>query len=160
MKNKSRIIIIGPAASGKDFLKKKFKERGFELDVSYTSRPPREGEIDGVDYHFLTELEFIDKINDFYESTKHGPYWYGTGQYEWDNYDVFIMETHGISEIIPEDRKNCFIIYLNPPHYIREERLKELRGWSVEQISHRTEMDNEKFSTFTDFDMEITNPDF
>ena len=42
-----RIIIVGPAAAGKDHLKKKFKERGFELDVSYTTREPREGEVDG-----------------------------------------------------------------------------------------------------------------
>ena len=157
---KKRIIIVGPAASGKDFLRQKFKERGFTLDVSYTTRPPREGEIDGVDYNFISEREFIDKFYDFYEQAQHGPYFYGTGQFEWDTRDVFIMETHGISEIIPEDRKNCFIIYLNPPRIVRQQRLRELRGWDNETIAHRTQMDNEKFKDFKDFDIKIDNPNF
>jgi len=156
----NRIVIVGPAASGKDFLKKKFKDRGFKIDVSYTTRPPREGEVDTVDYHFITENDFWDRHYDFYEYAKHGDYWYGTGEYEWEHFDIFIMETHGISEITPEDRKNCFIIYLNPPQMVRQDRLRNTRGWDDENIAHRTKMDNEKFENFTDFDIEINNPKF
>ena len=157
-----RIILVGPAASGKDFLKKKFGEKGFELDVSYTTRPIREGEKEGVDYYYYSEEDFVKKIQSggFYETAKHGLYMYGTGQYEWDHCDVFIMESHGISEITPEDRKSCFIVYLNPPRMVRQDRLLETRGWDYENIAHRTKMDNEKFEGFTDFDIEITNPEF
>ena len=154
-----RIIIVGPAAAGKDYLKKKFKERGFKLDVSYTTRPMREGEIDGVDYHFLKETEFHDKFYDMYETAQHGDYYYGTGQYEWDNCDIFIMETEGISQISKEDRKNCFIIYLNPSLGDRIKRLKK-RGWDKKNINHRTKMDNEKFENFNDYDITILNPYF
>ena len=155
-----RIIIVGPAAAGKDHLKKKFKERGFELDVSYTTREPREGEVDGEDYHFISEKEFFDRHYDFYEHAQHGPYWYATGLAEWHNCDVFIMETHGISEINKEDRKNCFIIYVNPPRDIRFDRLYKGRGWDYPKIEHRFEMDDEKFEDFKDYDIEINNPDF
>ena len=159
-KMNKRIIICGPAASGKDFLKTKFGNQGFELDISYTTRPIREGEENGVDYHFIIDTEFFDKYYNFYEYAQHGKYYYATGTYEWETFDIFIMETEGISEIIPEDRKNCFIIYLNPPQSIREKRLKEIRGWNDENIAHRAKMDNEKFKDFKDYDMKITDPNF
>ena len=52
MRNHKRIILVGKAASGKDHLRKKFESRGFKYAVTYTTRPPREGEIDGKDYLF------------------------------------------------------------------------------------------------------------
>ena len=57
MRNHKRIILVGKAASGKDHLRKRFESRGFKYAVSYTTRPPREGEIDGKDYIFLTDEE-------------------------------------------------------------------------------------------------------
>lgn len=157
-----RIILVGPAAAGKDFLKKKFKDRGFKLDVSYTTRPIREGEVKDGTYHYISFNEFTSMIafDKFYEYAKHGEYYYGTGLWEWNNLDVFIMETHGISQISEEDRKSCFIMYLNPPLADRIKRLKELRGWDDENISHRTTMDDDKFNTFVDYDIEINNPKF
>ena len=81
MKKNKRIIIVGKAASGKDFLKKKFKEKGFKLDVSYTTRPIRTGEIEGEDYYYKSKEDFQDMVirNKFYEYVKHGDYYYGTG---------------------------------------------------------------------------------
>ena len=162
MNKNKRIILVGKAASGKDFLKRKFGERGFNLDVSYTTRPIREGEFKGIDYNFISEKDFDLKIkhDGFYEWAQHGDYKYGTGSGEWNNCDVFIMETHGISEITPEDRKSCFIIFINPPEEIRQERLRESRGWTEENIAHRTNMDNEKFKDFNDYDMVIKDPYF
>ena len=157
-----RIIIVGPAASGKDFLKKKFGERGFKLDVSYTDREPREGEVEGKDYYFFPTDHFQVKINlkGFYEWVQHGKYRYGTGSWEWDNMDVFIMETEGLKQLSKEERQNCFVIYLNPSRTVRQARMKEERGWSHDKIMGRTVTDHSKFNGFTDYDMMITNPDF
>jgi len=157
-----RIILIGPAASGKDYLKNLMGSRGFKLDVSYTTRPPREGETDGIDYYFYSEEDFKIKLEQggFYEWAQHGEYKYATGRWEWRYMDIFIMETHGVSSITPEDRKSCFIIYLNPPRIVRQNRLRETRGWNEENIAHRTKMDNEKFKDFTDYDIQITDPYF
>ena len=155
-----RIILVGPSAAGKDFLKKKFEKKGFELDVSYTTRTPREGEVNGVDYHFISEKEFVDKFYEMYEHVKHGEYLYGTGQYEWDHCDIFIMETDGINQISEEDRKSCFIIYLDIPEHDRIGRMRLERKWDYEKIRERLAQDKEKFSTFTDYDLLITEPNF
>ena len=157
-----RIILVGPAASGKDYLKRKFGEQGFKLDVSYTTRPIREGEKEGVDYYYYSEEDFKVKAEQggFYEWCQHGEYKYATGQWEWDYMNIFIMESHGISEITPEDRKNCMVMYLNPPRMVRQQRLRDTRGWTEENIAHRSKMDMEKFSSFEDYDIEITNPNF
>jgi len=157
-----RIILVGAAASGKDYLKKKFGGQGFKLDVSYTTRPIREGEVNGVDYNFLPEKDFqlMMKYDAFYEWAQHGEYKYGTGKGEWADCDVFIMETQGVSEITHEDRKKCFVMYLNPPRMVRQERLRDTRGWTDENIAHRSKMDGEKFDNFTDYDIQITDPNF
>ena len=60
-----KIIIVGPGGSGKDFLRKKMVNRGFEYGVSFTSRPPREGEEEGVDYYYRDEDFFISNLDIF-----------------------------------------------------------------------------------------------
>lgn len=157
-----KIIIIGPAAAGKDHLKKRLGNKGYKLDVSYTSRDPRKGEVDGKDYNFISKDEFTLRISqgDFYEHAEHGGHYYGTGKYEWENYDVFIMETEGVSKISANDRKNCLTIYLNPEWATRQTRLMVERGWTQEVIHNRLVTDTLKFENFTDYDVMITNSDF
>ena len=153
-----RVILVGPSATGKTFIKYKLGEKGFKLDVSYTSRDPRKDEIDGVDYNFISKSEFIDRIERglFYEYAQHGESLYGTGLSEWHNSDVFIMESHGVSKIIPEDRKESFVIYVNIPFDIRLDRMRK-RGWTKEMIQERTNTDQEKFKNFRNFDVEISS---
>lgn len=157
-----RIILIGPSASGKTFLRKRLEDRGFKCDVSYTSRDLREGEVDGVHYHFIGKKQFETLIagNFFYEWVEYNGNYYGTGQKEWDELPLFIMETDGIKHIKPEDRKNCFVIYLDIPEFERVNRMRTERRWSWEEIEKRIETDRKKFENFTDYDMRITNPDF
>src|SRR4051794_41863369 len=54
------LVITGPSGVGKGTLIKGLLERvpGLELAVSATTRKPREGEVNGVDYHFLSEADF------------------------------------------------------------------------------------------------------
>ncbi len=83
------IIISGPSGVGKGTIIKKvyqeMKENGdkIHLSRSYTTRAPRKGEIDGIDYHFISEREFIDAIkkNEFleYNLYANGKY-YGTNR--------------------------------------------------------------------------------
>ena len=53
-----KIILVGKGASGKDYFKDFLLSKGFKTSVSHTSRPRREGEIDGKTYHFVTDKEF------------------------------------------------------------------------------------------------------
>ena len=58
------IVISGPSGVGKDTVLQRMKERGlpFHFVVTATTRPQRPGEVDGVDYFFLTHDQFADMI--------------------------------------------------------------------------------------------------
>lgn len=57
------IVISGPTCSGKTTLERGLETLGYRGVVGYTTRPKRKGEVDGVDYHFVTDREF-DKLLD------------------------------------------------------------------------------------------------
>ena len=85
MKNRGRgllIVISGPSGAGKGTICKSFMERNKDvvLSVSATTRSPRKGEVDGVNYHFMTKEQFKDKIeaNDFLEYAEVYDNFYGT----------------------------------------------------------------------------------
>jgi len=157
MRNK-RIILVGASAAGKSYIKEKFRKKGFKCDVSYTSREPREGEVNGIDYKFISKESFEIRIdhNMFYEHVQYGGNYYGTGMEEWYDSDIFIMETDGISKIKLEDRGSCLIFYVNTPLEIRIKRMEE-RNWDPDKIVARIRVDKEKFNNFTDFDLEISS---
>lgn len=156
---KTRIIIVGRGGSGKDYLRKRLISRGMTPSISYTSRPPREGEVEGVDY-FYRPVEFFESPEqDFYELVVFNGWYYGTLRKQFDNDDVFIMTPSGINHILPEDRSSCFIIYLNPPREIIQERLEQRNGMK-DSVERRMLADDEDFRDFTDYDLLITNPYF
>lgn len=53
------ITLTGPSASGKTEFERRLRDRGFTALVSTTTRAPREGEVDGKDYHFISRDEFL-----------------------------------------------------------------------------------------------------
>ena len=75
-------VITGPSGVGKGTLSRGLLERvpGLELSVSATTRAPRPGERDGVDYHFLSEAEFDRRVaaGDFVEHACYSGHKYGT----------------------------------------------------------------------------------
>lgn len=161
-KPKSRIVLCGKAASGKDYLRKILCNRGYSYGISYTTRPAREDEVDGRDYYFLEESEFLNLIEKgfFYEHISFNGWLYGTSKNQWyiDD-DVFIMTPAGISHIKPKDRKSTFIIYIDIPIDIRRERLHN-RNMPGDSLERRMYADERDFENFTDFDMKITNHKF
>lgn len=155
-----RIVLVGRAASGKDYARKLFTDRNYNHAISYTTRPPRTGEVDGVDYFFLTEEKFKEMISndEFYEYVAFNNWYYGTSNKQFYSDDIFIMTPHGISAIKPEDREKSFIIYFDIPYEIRKERLM-LRS-DADSVERRLQADDSDFKDFTDFDLRITTPEF
>ncbi len=49
------LLLVGKSASGKDTIQKELIKMGMKAVVSYTTRSPRKGEIDGIAYHFITK---------------------------------------------------------------------------------------------------------
>ena len=159
---KSRIILCGKAASGKDHLRKILEGRGFNYGVSYTTRPPRQGEVDGKDYYFLEENEFKALIEQgfFYEYVTFNGWYYGTSKEQWyTTDDIFIMTPSGIRKLHAADRKTSFIIYIDIPTSIRRERL-QMRNDNNDSIERRLEADDRDFEGFDDFDIKITDHNF
>jgi guanylate kinase len=76
------LVVTGPSGVGKGTLIRTLRERvpGLELSVSATTRAPRPGEEDGVDYHFLSQSEFEERLaaGDFIEHAEYAGNRYGT----------------------------------------------------------------------------------
>jgi guanylate kinase len=159
--NHKRTIIVGKAASGKDHLRKRYESRGFKYAVTYTTRPPREGEVNGKDYVFISEDESKVLIESgfFYEYVIFNGWVYGTSVSQFYSDDLFIMTPEGISRIKPEDRKNSFIIYVDIEMSMRMTRLTN-RNMPGDNMDRRIKADELDFAEFTDYDLRITNPDF
>lgn len=158
MRKHKRIILAGPTASGKTYIRNKFKEKGFINEVSYTSREPRPGEVDGIDYHFISKDVFMVKLanDEFYEYTYYNGSHYGTGKKEWNKCEIFVMETDGLKTILNEDKCDCVFIYVDTPEEVRIQRMKE-RGWDMDKIISRIKTDEEKFKDFLDYDFKISS---
>lgn len=78
------VILSGVSGAGKDTIKKELIRRMEDVISlpSFTSRKPREGETEGVQYHFITKEQFEEKIknNEFYEYDLHHDNYYGTSR--------------------------------------------------------------------------------
>jgi len=161
IKNHKRIILVGKAASGKDHLRKRFESRGFKYSISYTTRPPREGEVDGKDYFFITEDQATKMVesNMFYEYAYFNGWLYGKTVEQFYTDDLFIMTPSGVSNIKPEDRTSSFIIYTDIEMSIRMTRLTN-RNMPGDSMDRRIRADEVDFMGFNDYDLKVTNPDF
>jgi guanylate kinase len=156
----NRIILVGKAGSGKDFFRKKFTDKGFKYATSYTTRPSRTGEVQGLDYNFISKEKFekLIKMDFWYEYVPFNGWYYGTSKIQFREDDIFIMTPTGISHLKEKDRSESLIMYLDIPYEFRKERLK-LRS-DADSVDRRLVADESDFKDFANFDIRITNPDF
>ena len=162
MEKKKRLILVGKGGAGKDYARKMCEQWfGLQYQVSYTTRPPREDEQDGIDYHFIPMRIFNRMINEdkWYEHVKFNGWNYGTTREQFASKTLFIMTPRGLEHLKPHDRSESLIIFIDIPENIRRERLmhREMPGDTVER---RLEADRLDFQGFTNYDIRITNSDF
>ena len=151
----SKIIIVGSGGSGKDFLRKKFTSKGFTYGISFTSRPPRVDEEDGVDYFFRDKDFFELNKEIFLEIQKFNGWYYGISRGEFEEKNLFILSPAGLRSLPKEYRDRSMVIYLDPPLSLREERLMERSD--ADSMERRILTDKEDFFEFSDYDMIIKN---
>ena len=153
-----RIIIVGPGGAGKDHLRKRLEKKGFRHSVSCTSRPMRDGEIDGVDYHFKDESFFLNNSSQFIEIEKFNGWYYGTTHAEFLKSDVMVITPGGVYNLPKDVVENSFIIYINPSESIRRERLNARKD--ADSTERRINADRMDFENFNIFDLQVKNEDF
>lgn len=167
--NKGLLVVVsGPAGSGKSTIDSILVSTGdFVYSVSATTRAARPGEVDGVNYHFITREAFEKKLADeeFLEHTEYCGNFYGTLKKE----AIAVLEggKNLILEIEVEGAKNVKRIYpdavlilLLPPSYeIQEQRL---RGRATEQenkIIERLEKTKKELDEIDVYDYIVYNCD-
>jgi guanylate kinase len=154
----SKLVIIGPAGSGKNFLMEKMSKKGFIPGIFYTSRPPRINEVEGIDYFFRDESFFDYRKDSFLCIQSFNNWKYGITKDEFEKKDVFIFSPAGLRSLPKSFRDDSFVIYLNPPEETRVKRLN-LRN-DADSVERRLIADRKDFLNFSDYDIMITNEDF
>ncbi len=164
-------IIEGPSGTGKGTIAKEVLKRdpNIKFSVSVTTRKQREGEVDGVDYYFVTNEQYDEFLaqDAFYEhvDSQYGDR-YGTLRSEVDSFinvgqDVlFDMDWLGARQMKSKAAEDVVTIYLLPPS-IKElrERLERRGTDSKELIDKRMALILDKMSHWDEFDYVIVNVD-
>ncbi len=112
------VILSGVSGAGKDTIKKELIKRMEEVESlpSFTSRNPRVGEEEGIQYHFITKEQFEEKIknNEFYEYDLHHENYYGTSRKLMNDKiqsgkiivkDIEVNGTENLVKLLKEDTK-------------------------------------------------------
>ena len=143
-----KIIIVGKAASGKDYLAKTFRRHGYTTNLSVTTRPMRVGEKHMVDYNYMSLFKFfLNRILfRFWEVKKFNGWYYGTLKKEWKNKDVFIFTPGGIETMPHKDYENSVIVFIDVLENVRRERLMERSD--SDQVERRIKADEYDFSRY------------
>ena len=140
------IIVSGPSGSGKSTVTKIVKDKlNIPLSISATTRNPRDGEIDGKDYFFLSEEEFKNKIanDEFYEYAEvHGNYYGTLKKTVEENLDkglnvILEIDVQG-ALIAKEKKKDAVLVFFRTKDMdILEKRLRDRKTDSEEVIQTR-----------------------
>ena len=146
------IILVGESASGKSSIERYLVENyGYKKVVSYTTRQPREGEIDGVDYYFITKSQFrrLKEQEFFAETAVYNGWYYGTSKKDCTDDKVAVLTPHGLRQISKIKGITAISFYINVP---RRDRLIKIlqRGDDIEEAYRRSLSDVGQFDGIKD----------
>jgi guanylate kinase len=158
--------VTGPSGVGKGTLIRALLERirGLELAVSATTRPPREGELNGVDYHFLSEKDFDRRVaaGEFVEHAVYAGHRYGTPRSELARpargivLEIDVQGARQVRETLPDAKR----IFIEPPSLeALEERLKGRAADAPDQIERRLSAARAELEAAAEFDHRVVNDD-
>ena len=133
------LVLVGESASGKSSIEKYLVDNcGYKKIVSYTTRQPREGEVDGVDYHFIDKSKFrrLKEQEFFAETAVYNDWYYGVAKKDCTDDKVAVLTPHGLRQVAKIDGINIISFYINVP---RRDRLIKIlqRGDSIEESYRR-----------------------
>ncbi|MGH7931763.1 MAG: guanylate kinase [Candidatus Binataceae bacterium] len=161
-------ILSAPSGAGKTTISKAALKEigGLEASVSLTTRAPRENEVDGRDYHFVSDDEFIRRreAGELAESAQVFDAWYGTPRPPLDGairagrdilLDIDVQGARQIRQLYPGDAVTIFVL---PPSFGElEERLRGRGTEDEAAIARRLRRAREEALAFHEYDYLITN---
>ena len=139
------IIVSGPSGSGKSTVTKIVKDRlNIPLSISATTRKPREGEVEGIDYYFLSEDEFKKTVEENLEKGLN-----------------VILEIDVQGALIAKDKKKdaVLVFFKTKDTKILEERLRGRKTDSEEVIKKRLENALKELEFENKYDYTVINED-
>jgi guanylate kinase len=168
------LVVAAASGTGKTTVCRRVIERNAErggrdivFSVSHTTRPPREGERDEHDYHFVSKDEFeaLVKADGFLEWAEYNDNLYGTSRRELEGLlaagqDVILeIEVQGAAQV-RERLGSARFLFLVPPSMAELRSRLENRGTdSAEQVSRRLERARVELASAGGFDYAVVNDD-
>ena len=167
--NKKLFVISGSPGAGKGTVIGGFLKRNpqFTLSISCTTRKMRPGEVDGVNYFFLSKDEFKDCIenNKFLEWAEFAGNYYGTKQkyihqcLEEGKNLILEIDTQGAIQV-KQKMPEAVLIFIAPPSFeILEKRLRGRHTEDEETIQKRLEAVKKELERAENFDYKVINDD-
>lgn len=151
------IVVSGKSCSGKTTIVNKLASTyGFDVIVRYTTRLIRKGEKDGRDYHFISNEDFLKKIDEGFFAewksydTEFGTWYYGTSLEDLENAEdntVVILTPDGYRDVCKKLKKKPTCIYIYANNSTIKKRLIQ-RGDDEKEAERRLTEDNKDFKDF------------
>lgn len=164
------LVLSSPSGAGKSTLSRLLLEKddNINLSVSHTTRPPRPGETEGVDYNFVSMKEFTELVSGegFLEHARVFDNHYGTPAAPVEEallegrdvlFDIDWQGTQQLSQKVPKDLVRVFI--LPPGKDELERRLRSRAQDSEDVVASRMAKANEEISHWAEYDYIIINDD-
>lgn len=162
-------IVSAPSGAGKTTLVERLVEMLPDLvkSRSYTSRPARTGEADGVDYNFITRDRFEDMVRrgEFLEHADVFGNLYGTGAEDTDRLlaagrdVVLVIDVQGARQVRGRGLENVAVFVLPPSFEALERRLRGRSKDAEEAIGRRLRTAREEVAAFVEYDYLVVNDD-
>jgi len=162
-------VISGPGAVGKDYMIAKLQERDPRLrySISYTTRPRRDYEVDGVHYSFVDEAEFrrLVEAGEFLEYATVNGYLYGTSAPRVEamqraGYDVILKIDVQGAEQLRRRRPDGVFIFLAPPSMEELLRRRQKRGTEPPEVmAERQRLASVEMADADRYDYVVVNDD-
>jgi guanylate kinase len=162
-------IVSAPSGTGKTTLVERLVRdmQGISMSRSYTSRPPRPGEADGVDYNFISRERFEAMIanGDLLEHAEVFGNWYGTGAAETRRTlagggdVVLVIDVQGARKVRNASFEHVGIFVLPPSFEILEDRLRRRSKDSEVQIQRRLAVAQQEVAAVAEYEYVVINDD-
>jgi len=166
------VILSGVSGAGKDTIKKELLKRLDQIESlpSYTDRAPRENDVEGGTYHFVTTTKFEEMIanNEFYEYSVHHDHYYGTCKKVLNDKvkngkiivkDIEVNGTEKLVELLKDDVKVVTIFLRVPKEELRHRLENRIDKPSIKDIELRLNRFDYEESKINIYDYVLKNND-